>query len=381
MINVAIVGAGSVSGFHIEGYLAFPDRCRIVCVVDVAPDKARRQIARYRLDAVAAETLPHSGVDLASVCTPPATHAEIASDLLAAGIHTLCEKPMAASLAECDAMIGDARRTGALLSVVAQNRFTAPMAKLKRVLDSGLAGRVLHAQVDSHWWRGPSYHDLWWRGTWQSEGGGCTLNHAVHHVDAMQWMLGSPTEIQAVMGNLAHGNAEVEDLSLAIMRFGSGALGQLSSSVVHHAQDQRIVFQTDRASIAVPWAVRASTQLPNGFPERDKATERELDDYYQSLPDPPYPGHTGQIDDVLAAIESGSGRVLIDGDQGRKTLEIITAIYKSAITGSPARLPLDGGDPFRTKDGLLAAAPHFHEKRASVAAFATDEITTTGGVA
>lgn len=381
MIDVAIVGAGSISGFHIEGYLAFPDRCRIVSVVDVAPEKARRQIARYQLDAVPETVVPQSGVDLASVCTPPGTHAEIAGELLAAGIHTLCEKPMAASLAECDAMIAAATRNGAVLSVVAQNRFTAPMAKLKRVLDSGLAGRVLHVQVDSHWWRGPSYYDLWWRGKWQSEGGGCTLNHAVHHIDALQWMLGSPAEIQAVLGNQAHDNAEVEDLSLAIMRFGSGALGQLTSSVVHHAQDQRIVFQTSRASIAMPWAVRASTQLPNGFPSRAEATERELDDYYRRLPDPPYPGHTGQIDDVLTAIESGSGRVLTDGEQGRKTLEIITAIYKSAITGSPARLPLAAGDPFRTRDGLLAMAPHFHEKRASVAAFATDEITTTGGVA
>lgn len=381
MINVAIVGAGSISGFHIEGYLAFPDRCRIVSVVDVEPERARRQIARYHLDAVAADTLPDAGVDLASVCTPPGTHAEITRDLLAAGIHTLCEKPMAASLAECDAMIAAAARHGAILSVVAQNRFTAPMAKLKRVLDSGLAGRVLHAQVDSHWWRGPSYYDLWWRGTWQSEGGGCTLNHAVHHIDAMQWMLGSPAEIQAFFTNAMHDNAEVEDLSLAIMRFGSGALGQLTSSVVHHAQDQRIVFQTDKASIAMPWAVRASTQLPNGFPERDEATERELSEYYESLPDPPYPGHTGQIDDVLTSIESGSGRVLIDGGQGRNTLEIITAIYKSAITGSLVKLPLAAGDPFRTRDGLLAAAPRFHEKRVSVAEFATDEITTTGGVA
>jgi UDP-N-acetyl-2-amino-2-deoxyglucuronate dehydrogenase len=381
MIDVAIVGAGSISGFHIEGYLAFPDRCRIVSVVDLAPDRARRQIERYHLDAVAATELPGTGVDLASVCTPPGTHAGITGQLLAAGIHTLCEKPMAASLAECDAMIAAASRHGAILSVVAQNRFTTPMAKLKRLLDSGRAGRVLHAGVDSHWWRGPSYYDLWWRGTWQDEGGGCTLNHAVHHVDALRWMLGGPAEIQAMFTNLAHDNAEVEDLSVAIMRFSSGAFGQITSSVLHHAQDQRIVFQTDRASIAMPWAVRASVQLPNGFPERDAALERELDDYYQSLPEPRYQGHTGQIDDVLTAIESGSGQVLVDGDQGRGTLEIITAIYKAAITRSRVELPLDDADPFRTRDGLLAAAPRFHRKQVSVAAFATNEITTTGGVA
>ena len=93
-----------------------------------------------------------------------------------------------------------ARRSGAVLSVIAQNRFTTSMARLKRVLDSGLVGRVLHAQVDSHWWCGPSYYDLWWRGTWPSEGGGCALNHAVHHVDALPWMLALPEQPVAARG-------------------------------------------------------------------------------------------------------------------------------------------------------------------------------------
>lgn len=383
MINVAVIGAGAISSLHIEGYLAFPGRCRIVSVVDIDRARAERQIARYGLGAAAVgdvgQVVSGQGVDLASVCTPPGTHAEIGVRLLTAGIHTLCEKPMATSLQECDAILTAAQRSGAVLSVVAQNRFTTPMARLKQVLDSGLAGRVLHAQVDSLWWRGASYYDLWWRGTWQSEGGGCTLNHAVHHVDALQWMIGLPTEVQAMFANVAHENAEVEDLSLAIMRFGSGALGQLTSSVVDHGQDQRLVFQTERARLAMPWAVYASTQKANGFPDRDEATERALTDFYEDLPEVRYEGHTGQIDNLLGAIETGSGEVLIDGRQGRGTLELITAIYKSAITGARVTLPLDERDPFCTRDGLLAAAPHFHEKTVSVADFTQNEITTTGG--
>jgi UDP-N-acetyl-2-amino-2-deoxyglucuronate dehydrogenase len=382
MINIAVIGAGAICSFHIEGYLAFPGRCRIVSVVDIDRAKAERQIERYHLDAVAADDIgaivSGPGVDLASVCTPPGTHAEIAVRLLDAGVHTLCEKPMAPSLQECDAIPAAGRRSGAVLSVVAQNRFTTPMARLKRVLDSGLAGRVLHAQVDSHWWRGPSYYDLWWRGTWPSEGGGCTLNHAVHHVDALQWMLGLPVEVQASMANVAHDNAEVEDLSLAIMRFGSGTLGQLTSSLVHHGEDQRLVFQTEKASLAIPWAVCASVQKANGFPEPDQATEQALTEYYERLPAVRYEGHTGQIDNMLAAIETANTDVLIDGHQGRRTLEIITAIYKAAITGARVTLPLDDGDPFCTRDGLLAAAPRFHEKTVSVPGFADNEITVTG---
>jgi len=101
---------------------------------------------------------------------------------------------MAASLEECDEMIEAARRSDRVVSVVAQNRFRTDMMKLKQVVDSGLAGKILHAQVDSYWWRGQTYYDLWWRGTWEREGGGCTLNHAVHHLDALQWMMGMPCD-------------------------------------------------------------------------------------------------------------------------------------------------------------------------------------------
>ncbi len=390
MIDVAVIGAGAISPFHLDGYRAFPGRCRVVAVVDTNLAAAEQRIFEYglqdhavALDSVDALLASGAHVDLASVCTPPSTHAPIAVKLLDAGVNTLLEKPMAPSLTECDQILAAADRSGAILSVVAQNRFTNPMMRLKQVLDSGLAGRVLHAQVDSHWWRGPSYYDLWWRGTWASEGGGCTLNHAVHHIDALQWMIGRPTLIQALIGNVGHDNSEVEDLSLAIMRFPNGALGQITSSVVHHGQDQQIVFQAERAKIATPWAVAAQAQQDNGFPRRehDLATERSLTEFYESLPALAYEGHTGQIDDVLTALETASDgpdahRVLVSGHDGRTTIEIITAIYQAAITSAPVTLPLAADDPFRAREGLLAAAPRFYEKSASVGQFSTDEIST-----
>ena len=390
MIDVAVIGAGAISSFHLNGYLAFPGRCRVVAVADTDIARARQRIEEYHLadavafdsvDAVLASARDSGGtIDLASVCTPPSTHAEIAARLLEAGVSTLLEKPMAPSLAECDAILAAADHSGALLSVVAQNRFTNPMMRLKQVLDSGLAGRVLHAQVDSHWWRGLSYYDLWWRGTWQSEGGGCTLNHAVHHIDALQWMVGTPAAIQSMIANVNHGNSEVEDLSVTIMRFPDGALGQLTASVVHHGQDQQIIVQAERAKIAMPWTVSAQAAQPNGFPERehDTAAERELNDYYQALPALAHEGHAGQIDDVLTALETtdGTGRVLVDGRDGRTTIEIITAIYQAAITARTVTLPLPPDDPFRTRDGLLQAAPRFHQKTGSVGEFSVNEITT-----
>ncbi|OZB96556.1 Gfo/Idh/MocA family protein [Paenibacillus sp. XY044] len=378
MIKVAIIGTGAISSAHIEGYLQLQDRCKIVALCDLYPEKAEAKREQYGLDAVIVKDykeLLDQEIDLVSVCMPPFVHARVTIDFLNAGSHVLVEKPMASSLQECDAMIEAAEKSGKVLSVVAQNRFRNPIMKLKHVVDSGLAGRILHAQVDSFWWRGHCYYDLWWRGTWEKEGGGPTLNHAVHHIDALLWMLGRPSQVQAFMSNVAHDNAEVEDLSVAMLRYPDGALGQITSSVVHHGEEQQFIFQGEHARISAPWRVAASVSLPNGFPKRDQQLEEKIAQYYNELPDLPYEGHTAQIDNVLTAIETGAP-VLVDGASGRSTLELIMSIYKSASTGENVQLPLPQDDSFYTQEGVKRNVPHFYKKSGSVDNFTDVKITT-----
>ncbi|WP_240417331.1 Gfo/Idh/MocA family protein [Paenibacillus periandrae] len=378
MLKVAIIGAGAISKAHIEGYLHFPERCTIVAVCDIYEDKAQEHIDQFQLNARAIKDykeLLQEEIDLVSICTPPYTHATLTTEFLEAGSHVMVEKPMASSLEECDLMNDTAKRTGKILSVVAQNRFKTPMMKLKAVLDSGLMGKIVHVQVDSFWWRGHCYYDLWWRGTWEKEGGGPTLNHAVHHLDTLLWMMGSPTEIQAFMSNVSHDNAEVEDLSIAILRYEEGSLGQVTSSVVHHGEEQQLIFQGAKARVSTPWKVKASNALANGFPETNHDLEVQLQALYDMLPEVVYEGHTGQIDNVLTAIETGA-LVLIDGISGRKTLELITAIYKSSSTGELVKLPLTKEDLFYTRSGVQANATHFYEKKTSIENFASQTITT-----
>lgn len=380
MLKVAIIGTGAISKAHIEGFLRFKDRCRIVALCDLYSDKAEAKKTEYGLDAKVVtdhKELLRDGIDLVSVCLPPFYHAPIAIDFLKAGSHVLVEKPMAASLKECDEMIEAAQANGRILSVVAQNRFTNPMMKLKSVLDSGLAGPILHAQADSFWWRGHCYYDLWWRGTWEKEGGGCTLNHAVHHIDAMLWMMGLPSQVQAFMSNVAHDNAEVEDLSIAMLRYPNGALGQITSSVVHHGEEQQIVLQGRNARISAPLRVTASTSSSNGFPLKNEELEQRIHQLYKDLPDLPYEGHAAQIDNVLNAIETGEP-VLIDGVSGRRTLELIMGIYKSASTGENVRLPLAKDDPFYTQEGVRGNVPYFYRKSNHVENFTNQNITVSG---
>lgn len=152
MLKIAIIGTGAISGAHIDSYLRFPERCEIVAVADIYVDKAQSQIDKYELTKAVAiqdyKELLSLDIDLVSVCTPPYTHAPITVDFLHAGKNVMVEKPMASSLQECDEMNEAARQSGKLLSVVAQNRFRTPMMKLKSVLDSGLMGPIVHAQVD-----------------------------------------------------------------------------------------------------------------------------------------------------------------------------------------------------------------------------------------
>ncbi len=374
MLRIAIVGTGNISHAHIQGYLTFPERCRIVALVDIVPEKARRVNEQYGLNADVYDDhqalLSRTDIDLVDVCTPPYVHASISINSLRSGKNVVCEKPMAASLEECDAMLRARDESGKHLSIIAQNRFRQPIANLKALLDSGLAGPVRAAQVDSFWWRGHCYYDLWWRGTWEKEGGGCTLNHAVHHIDMLLWMMGLPEQVTSVMANVAHDNAEVEDLSATILRY-PGALAQLTASVVHHGEEQQLVFQCEKAKLAAPFSVYASLSMGNGFPRRNEALEQEIAAYAAALPAVIHEGHTGQLDNVMTAIEQG-GKVAITGEDGRRTIELITAIYKSGTTGRTVCLPLPAEDPFYTVQGVMASVPHFYEKTTSAAELSGD---------
>lgn len=369
MIRVAVVGTGNIANAHVKSYLRFPERCKIVALVDIVPEKAQAMKELYGLEAEVFDDhlkiLDRKDIDLVDVCTPPYVHAQISINAMNSGKNVVCEKPMAASLEECDAMLRARDENGVKLSIIAQNRFRKPIRDLKMLLDSGMAGAVRHAQIDSFWWRGHCYYDLWWRGTWEKEGGGCTLNHAVHHIDMLGWMMGLPEKVTSVLANTAHDNAEIEDLSVSILQY-PGALAQITASVVHHGEEQKLIFQCEKAKIAAPFSVYASVSKPNGFPTEDEALEEKIRAYADSLPALPYEGHAGQLDNVLTAIATG-GNVAITGEDGRCTIELITAIYKAGSQGETVQLPLQKDDPFYTVAGIMANTPHFYEKTTAAA--------------
>lgn len=379
MLRIGIIGAGGISQAHIHAYLEFPEACKIVAIADISAERAQQRADEFGLTGaviyddplalIAAENL-----DLVSIATPPSTHRDLSIAALDAGVNVIVEKPMAPSLEDCDAMITAQKASGKILSVVAQNRFRDDMSILKKAIDSGLIGSISHVRVDSSWWRGLTYYDLWWRGTWESEGGGPTLNHAIHHIDLLLWMMGRPDEIVAMLNNAQHDNAEVEDLSVAVFRYGR-ALAQLTSSVVSHGEEQEIVVQGEFARVSQPWTVVADTASENGFPVPggNAALVAQLEALAAEHTPLSHVGHAGQIGDVMSAIRE-SREPLAGSDDGRNAVEVVTAIYQSAIERSVVDLPLAATDPFYKTDALLERAPRFFKKRTSVGGFDGDII-------
>ncbi len=377
-LGVAILGTGGIAAAHMDAYLAFPDRCKIRAVCDLFPEKASQLIAQKGISAAVhtdyRDLVKDPSIDLVSVCLPPSVHCEASVAFLETGVHVLTEKPMAASLAECDAMIEAAQKGGALLSVVAQNRYKIPIMKVKALLDSGSCGRLLHTTMTSYWWRSSRYYDLWWRGTWEKEGGGCTLNHAVHHIDLLRWTAGMPQEVVGVITNVNHNNSETEDLSIAILKYADGSLAQVTASLVAHGEKQEMAFHTERACLTVPWDPLVSKPTENGFSLNDPEGLADMKREYDALEPIKHEGHLGQIDNFLSAVE-GKAPLLVDGAEGRQTLELIMGIYKSSVTRMPVRFPLASDDRVYTKEGVQSLMPRFFKKTGNVENFATSEIT------
>lgn len=382
MIKVAIIGIGAISDSHIEGYLAFPERCKIVALVDLSKEKAQAKIDLHKLnnaivvtDALELLKLPEKP-DLVSLCLPPSLHCDIAVSLLEAGIGVLCEKPLAPTLEECDKMIAAAKKSGAMLSTVAQNRFKPDSVKARALVQSGLMGKLHSALVTSLWWRGENYYNLSWRGRWETEGGGCTLIHGIHHIDMLLSMMGKVSSITAMVSNQAHTNSEVEDISMSLVKFESDAVGTVISSLLHHGEEQRLIIDAEKASVELPLRINSNEQLENGFPKDNEDLINKLKDLADSIKTN-YTGHTAQIDDVLHALEHHTAPT-VDGEDGRRAIEFIAATYQSAFTKKTVNLPMTPADPFYTKDGIVAGSTRFYEKSVSIDGFKNNEIQVGG---
>ena len=310
-----IVGTGVIAAMHAAAIATLP-RARLAAVTDVA-DGAAAAFAAAR--GCAAEPgldqlLARPDVDVVCVCVPSGLHAEVGVRAARAGKHLVVEKPIDVTLAAADRLIEAARAAGVALTVISQHRFDPGLIELKRLLGDGALGRLVLAEASTKWYRTQAYYDsAAWRGTWAMDGGSL-MNQGIHYVDLLRWCMGPVTEVTAVCATQAH-QVEVEDTALAIVRFGSGAVGTILSSTAAYprfpaaAGDHRDGRHRDRRGRPDrPPRVRRAGRQP-AIPGRRRPGRRGgRGRGHGAAADPAaieVASHAAQIADLLAAVEEG----------------------------------------------------------------------------
>lgn len=352
-LRTAVVGTGGIArGTHLPALrtLAEEGAVEIVAAVDI-DDTAVRALAAGEgipyagtdLDAMLAEVHP----DLVVLCTPPAVHREQTVTALKAGAWVWCEKPPCPSLADYDAMAGAEQGGdgGPYASIVFQHRFGSGARHVRRLLAEGAFGRPLVAHCQTTWYRDTAYYAVPWRGRWATEGGGPAMGHGIHQTDLLLDLMGPWSEVRGMAARLVH-DVETEDVSTAQVRFENGAVATVVNSVLSPDEVSRIRIDCERATIELThlygyrnadWRI---TPAP-GVPEETAAAWRDFGSDEPS-------SHLAQLRSLVADIEAGR-RHPTSGTGGRRTLEFITALYKSAFTDTTVHAGAIGpGDPYYT---------------------------------
>lgn len=345
-VRTALVGTGGIAGHHAAALTELGDRVELVAVADVdlgrAEAFAAAQHGAPQAYASLTELLRAEQPDLVQVCTPPGVHTEQVVESLHAGAWVWCEKPLTLSLAEFDRVEEAERVTGRYCSTVFQWRFGSAAQHVKAMLDSGAVGRPLVAVGLTTWFRDAAYYAVPWRGRWASEGGGPTLGHGIHCTDLAVWLLDGWREVRSRLGRLARA-VETEDVAITTIEFGRGTLGTLVTSVVSPREETVLRIDCERATIELVhlYEYRNASWRVTPAPGCEDVVEE-----WERLPVDRGSAHGGQLEHVLDCMATGR-RPLTSGPGARQTIEVVTAIYRSGITGVPTT-PADlvPGDPF-----------------------------------
>ena len=347
MIGVGIVGCGMISRFHARAINEIRGAKLIGCQ-SRNPDSAQALADEFgaqpftQLEAM----LEDPRIQVISICTPSGAHLEPAVAAAEAGKHVVVEKPLEITLKRCDRIIEACDKAGVTLSTIFPSRFHDASLKLKRAVDSGKFGRLTLGDAYVKWYRTQEYYDSGqWRGTWSLDGGGALMNQAIHSVDLLTWLMGPVASISAHTNCLAHQRIEVEDVATASLQFANGALGVIeATTAAYPGMLKRIEIHGDLGSAVIEeedittWSFARMTAADSRL-ANDAQTNTETGG---GAADPAAIGHAAhakQFRDIFRAIRNGTAPQ-IDGAEGRKSVEIILALYQAAETGRRIELPL-----------------------------------------
>jgi predicted dehydrogenase len=355
--NISIAGCGKVAHLHAKAIQNIPN-ARLSGVWSRSPETAKNFAELYGTKSYSEipRMIHENDVDLVIVCTPHPFHRQPAVEAAEAGANVLVEKPLASDLHDCDAIINACKVRNAKLSVISQRRWYSPVMRVREAIDKGKIGKPILGLVTMLGWRDKAYYvaDAW-RGTWKMEGGGVLVNQAPHQLDLLLWFMGDVDELFGIWRNFNHSFIEVDDTALAVVKFKSGAIGNIIVSNsqkpglygkvhVHGENGASVGVQTDggamfiagRTGVAEPpvndlWTVSGEEKMLKKWIKEDTAIFKKFDPtvYYMQC----------QIEDFIKAIKNDS-EPMVTGEAGRKTVELFTAIYRSTRDNAPIKFPL-----------------------------------------
>ena len=370
ILNVAIIGCSKIAHLHAKAILQIPT-LNFKAVWSRTPASAQKFVDQYGVKAYSsiAQMIKEENIQMAIICTAHPYHADPAIEAMEAGANVLIEKPLASTLQDCDRIIEAALRTGRQAGFISQRRWYQPIQRMKKAIDEGKIGTPALGTIQMLGWRNRSYFEGdAWRGSWKQEGGGVLVNQAPHPLDLLQWLMGDIDEVFGYWSNINHPYIEVEDTAVAIIRFKNGGLGNIlvsnsqkpgiySKIHIHGSNGASVGAQTEggamflpgKTSIAEPpkldlWTVLGEELLMEEWNKSDSDEFHSVDTmtwYFKQ-----------QLEDFADAILNDR-LPLVTAEEGRKTVELFTAIYRSQRDGKPVKFPLQAEYEREDMDGRL----------------------------
>ncbi|TVP98767.1 MAG: gfo/Idh/MocA family oxidoreductase [Planctomycetaceae bacterium] len=344
-IRFGMVGCGMISNFHARAIADAPDASLTGCFSrDTDKTRAFAEQHGCRTFSSLDEMIADPEVDAITICSPSGAHLEPALAAAAAGKHVIVEKPLEITTERCDQIIRATESAGVKLGVTFQSRFHESARLMKRAVEDGRFGKVTLGDAYVKWFRSQEYYDSGaWRGTWKLDGGGALMNQAIHSVDLLLWLMGPVAEVHARTATLTHERIEVEDVAVANLLFQNGALGVIEATTTAFPGCLKRIEISGSAGTAI---LEEEDLKQWQFAEEsaeDEAIRQRMTDRTKTgggAGDPAaigHHGHTELFNEFTAAIRED--RVpSIDGTEGRRSVELIEAIYRSARTGQSVRL-------------------------------------------
>nr|WP_296480590.1 Gfo/Idh/MocA family oxidoreductase [uncultured Acetatifactor sp.] len=343
-MKYALIGCGRISPNHIAAAKA--NGLEFTGICDINEEMLREKVAEFELSDVHPYTDYHEMLEkekpeLVAIATESGKHAEIALDCIKAGCNVIIEKPMALSLADADAIIRSAKEKGVKVCVSHQNRFNKSVQKIRKTLEEGRFGRMFYGTAHIRWCRNENYYtQAKWRGTWEQDGG-ALMNQCIHNIDLLRWMMGD--EVDEVIGmtdQLNHSYIEAEDLGIALIKFKNGAYGIVEGTTDIYPKN----LEETLYLFGEKGTVKAGGQSVNRieewrFADMQDKPEEVIAEFAENPPNVYGFGHTPLYADMVDAMQNDR-EPYVNGEAGKRALELVLAIYKSAAEAKAVKLPL-----------------------------------------